>query len=146
VNDRAGWTADARLRLGGAAARGRLLVLDEPLSLWGGLDPANGLVIEPHHPQYGQSLAGRLVAMPAGRGSSSSSSVLAEALRAGTGPRALLLRAPDGILLVGALVARELYSVDCPILALRPTDYRRLRSGDEVIIETGGRLRVRRLT
>jgi uncharacterized protein len=144
VRDRAGWTADARPLLAGSA-RGRLLVLDEPLSLWGGIDPHTGLVIDPHHPQHGDSLAGRVVAMPAGRGSSSSSSVLAEALRAGTGPCALLLGAPDGILLVGALVARELYAVECPILLLGAAEFRRLRSGDQVSIEAGGRMRVRRI-
>ena len=32
---------------------GRALVLDEPLSLWGGMDPATGEVIDAHHPQRG---------------------------------------------------------------------------------------------
>ena len=40
-------------------ASGEALVLDEPLSLWGGLDPASGEVIEPRHPQRGASLAER---------------------------------------------------------------------------------------
>jgi uncharacterized protein len=145
VIDRPGWTADARSLLPGAAD-GRALVLDAPLSLWGGLDPRSGTIIDPRHPQHGQSLAGMVVAMPAGRGSSSSSSVLAEALRLGAGPRALLLRRPDGILLVGALVARLLYEIDCPVLLLRPSDYRRLSSGDHVVIASGHRLRVRPLT
>ncbi len=60
-------------------ATGEVLLLDEPLSLWGGLDPATGRLIDVHHPQVGAALAGRVVAMPAGRGSSSSSYVLAEA-------------------------------------------------------------------
>ncbi|HWH37433.1 MAG TPA: DUF126 domain-containing protein [Candidatus Limnocylindrales bacterium] len=145
MSDRAGWTAEGRPLLAGSA-RGRLLVLDEPLSLWGGLDPRDGRLIDGHHPQHGASLRDRLVALPAGRGSSSSSSVLAEALRAGTGPRALLLRHADGILLVGALVARELYAVECPIVVLAAADYRRLRTDDEALIERGGRISVRRLT
>ena len=40
-------------------ARGLALVLDEPLSLWGGLDPATGHVIEPRHPQHGSPVSGR---------------------------------------------------------------------------------------
>jgi predicted aconitase with swiveling domain len=145
MNDRAGWTAEARPLLGGLAS-GTLLVLDEPLSMWGGLDPSSGLVIDTHHSQHGTSLAGRLVALPAGRGSSSSSSVLAEALRLGTGPHALLLAEPDGILLVGALVARMLYGSSCPVLLLEADDHRRLRTGDKATVDRHHRLHVRPLT
>ncbi len=59
----------------------------EPLSLWGGLDPTTGLVMDQSHPQLGVSLTGCIVIMPHGRGSSSSSSVLADSLRSGTGGR-----------------------------------------------------------
>jgi predicted aconitase with swiveling domain len=142
VNDRAGWTADGRPLLAGAA-RGRLLVLDAPLSLWGGLDPASGEIVDLHHPQAGARLRGMVVALPAGRGSSSSSSVLAEAIRTGNGPRALLLADPDGILLIGALVARELTGRSCPVLVLRAADYRRLRSGAQVAISAAGHIQVR---
>ena len=94
------------------------LVLDEPLSLWGGMDPATGELIDVHHPQQGANLAGRVVVMPAGRGSSSSASVLAEAVRAGTAPAAFVLGEPDLILSIGAAVAEELYGVTVPIVVL----------------------------
>ena len=86
-------------------AHGELLRLTEPLSLWGGFDSKTGLVIDRGHPQVGLSLAGRIVVMPYGRGSSSSSSVFAEALRLGTGPAALVLDEPDWILVIGVLGA-----------------------------------------
>lgn len=91
------------------------LVLGAALSLWGGLDPADGTIVDARHPQSGASVARRLLVMPAVRGSSSSSSVLAEALRLGVGPAGILLGAPDGILVAGALVARELYGTVCPM-------------------------------
>ena len=47
------------------------LVLDEPLSFWGGLDPKTGLIIDEQHPQKGQSVAGRVLLMPGTRGSTS---------------------------------------------------------------------------
>ena len=97
-------------------AEGEALILDEPLSMWGGADPATGLIIEPAHPQHGQSLAGKDLVMAHGRGSSSSSSVLAELLRRGVGPAAIVLREPDSILAIGALVAGELYGSVCPIV------------------------------
>ena len=101
-------------------ASGPLLALAEPLSLWGGVDPATGRIVEPRHADHGASIAGRILLMPAVRGSSSSSSILAELLRAGAGPRAIVLGEPDEILVVGAVVARELYGVECPVLRLAP--------------------------
>jgi predicted aconitase with swiveling domain len=95
---------------------GKALVLDEPLSFWGGLDPVTGRLIDAHHPQLGATLADRVLAMPSGRGSSSSSYVFAEAIRAGTAPVAVVLAEPDPILALGAIVASELYGVDVPIV------------------------------
>lgn len=96
------------------------LVLDEPLSLWGGVDPASGEIIDVHHPQRGANVSGRVLVMPAGRGSSSSASVLAEAVRAGTAPAAIVLGEPDLILSIGSAVAEELYGVRVPVVVLPP--------------------------
>ena len=97
---------------------GSALVLDEGLSLWGGMDPATGQLIDVRHPQHGVSLTGRIVVMPSGRGSSSSASVLAEAVRAKTAPAAILLAEPDLILSIGSVVAEELYGVVVPVVVL----------------------------
>ena len=86
-------------------ATGEVLVLDEPLSFWGGLDPETGTLIDSHHPQAGDVLGGRVLVMPSGRGSSSSSYVLAEAIRAGTAPVAVVLGEADAIVALGAIVA-----------------------------------------
>lgn len=99
---------------------GPVLSLDEPLSFWGGMDPHDGRIIDRHHPQHGQVLSGRVLLLPAGRGSSSSSSVLAEAIRLGTAPAALVLGEADAIIALGALAASELYEVAVPIVVVRP--------------------------
>jgi predicted aconitase with swiveling domain len=119
-------------------ARAGALVLDEPLSFWGGVDPASGRIIDRHHPQHGRSVAGRILVMPSGRGSSSSSSVLAEAVRAGTGPAGIVLREPDGIVALGALVAAELYGSEVPVVVLAPADYDRVRSLDVIRVRAAG--------
>lgn len=95
------------------------LVLDEPLSLWGGVEPTTGEIVDVHHPQRGERLAGLVLVMPAGRGSSSSASVLAEMVRLGTAPSAIVLGEPDLILAIGAEVAWELYGVRLSI-SVRP--------------------------
>jgi len=121
---------------------GRALVLDEGLSLWGGMDPVTGELIDAHHPQRGVMLGGRIVVMPSGRGSSSSASVLAEAVRAGTAPIAFLLAEPDLILAIGSAVAEELYGVVLPILVLSAPELASIEEGDELRVLPGGTVEV----
>lgn len=135
------WTAVGRVLVAGEA-RGPVLVLDEPLSFWGGLAADTGVIIDRRHPQSGQSVAGRVLVMTAGRGSSSSSTVLAEALRAGFGPAAILLLQPDEIVAVGALVIELLGGQTIPIIQMRSDDHAALRTGDSIEIERQGRLTV----
>jgi uncharacterized protein len=91
------------------------LKLTEPLSFWGGIDPESGRIIDASHPQVGESISGKILRMPHSRGSSSSPSVLAEALRLGTGPAAIVLDKPDPMVVLGALVARLLYGIECRV-------------------------------
>jgi uncharacterized protein len=98
--------------------RGDVLVLREPLSFWGGFDPETGTVIDTHHPQLGACLSGRVLFMVWGRGSSSSSSVLADAIRLGTAPAAIVLAEPDLVIALGALVAAELYGLSIPVVVV----------------------------
>jgi uncharacterized protein len=126
---------EARALVAGTA-EGRPLLLDEPLSFWGGVDPASGDIIDARHPQHGANVAGRILVMPSGRGSSSSSSVLAEAIRAGTAPAAIVLGEADPILALGAIVARELYGLTIPIVvsSTRP----RVSDGELVRVRATG--------
>jgi predicted aconitase with swiveling domain len=104
-------------------AQAEALVLDEPLSFWGGLDPVTGRIVEVGHPQHGAVVTGRILVMPSGRGSSSSATVLAEAIRLGTGPAGIVLRERDDIVVVGALVAAELYGIVVPIVVVDEGTY-----------------------
>ncbi|MDY0882223.1 aconitase X swivel domain-containing protein [Dongia soli] len=97
-------------------AEAAMIVLSVPLSFWGGIDAATGKIIDHSHPDLGRFIAGSILVMPSGRGSSSSSSVLAETIRRGTGPRGIVLAHPDPILTVGAIVAQALYDLRCPIV------------------------------
>ena len=98
-------------------AEGVSLVLDEPLSWWGGIDLSDGTVIDRNHPQFGAGTTGRILILPYGRGSSNGSAVLAEVIRSGTGPAGLVLQAVDPILVVGVMAAAELYpDRPCPLV------------------------------
>jgi uncharacterized protein len=117
---------------------GTALVLDEPLSLWGGVDPSTGLIIDARHPQRGESVTGRVLVMRSGRGSSSSASVLAEAIRAGTAPAGILLGEPDLILAIGSAVGEELYGVRVPVVVLDATTLGTIRDGAAVAVDADG--------
>jgi predicted aconitase with swiveling domain len=102
------------------------------------VDPSDGRIIDQHHPQRGQSVRGKVLVMPSGRGSSSSSSVLAETLRAGTGPVAIVLAEPDPILALGAVVATELYGGSIPVVVVDRGAYDGITAGQVLRIELDG--------
>jgi len=118
-------------------ARGRLAWAPVGLSFWGGVDPASGRVIDHHHPLHGLELAGRILAIPSGRGSCTGSAVLLELLLAGRGPAALLLAEPDEILSLGAIVAEELFGRSLPVVSLGAEAFAALADRDEVAVGDG---------
>ncbi|KVC99046.1 aconitase subunit 2 [Burkholderia ubonensis] len=116
-----------------------VLVLDEPLSFWGGYDSAAGRIIDRGHPLVGASLAGRIMVMAHAKGSSSSSSVLAEAVRNGTGPVGIVLKERDLIISIGAIVAAELYAIEVPVVCVAERVYDAIvRASGPVRIEAAG--------
>jgi uncharacterized protein len=124
---------DAETLVPGAAA-GAPLLLDEPLSFWGGLDPVLGAIIDRRHPQRGLNVGGRVLMMPAGRGSSGGSAILAEALRLGKGPAGILMLERDAIVVVGAMVAAELYGRACPVALASERDWPALAAAVRLVV------------
>ncbi len=127
----------ARILAGGRAS-GPALVLPEALSLWGGLDPETGEIIDRRHPNSGDNVAGKALVLPLGRGSSSASSILLEAVRQGTAPAAIILAETDAILALGAAVAREMYDQAPPVVVVDTAVYQQLRTGQTVTINEDG--------
>ncbi|WP_223528444.1 aconitase X [Pseudomonas sp. GL-R-19] len=109
------------------AAQGALLFADVGLSFWGGVDPCTGEVIDRHHPLSGQHLAGRVLAIPSGRGSCTGSSVLMELISNGHAPAALVLAEADEILTLGVLVAQTIFARSLPVLCIGPEAFAALR-------------------
>lgn len=99
-------------------AEGELLFAEMGLSFWGGVDPFTGEVIDRHHPLSGQNLAGRVLAIPSGRGSCTGSSVMMELLSGEHAPSALVLAEADEILTLGVLVAELLFQRSIAVLCI----------------------------
>ena len=112
----------------GGEAGGSTLALDEPLSFWGGYDAETGAIIDQHHPQVGTVISGAVVVMTTGRGSSSASSVIAEAIRLGTAPAAIIMLEADEIVALGAIVADELYGLRMPVVVVDPATFETARA------------------
>ncbi len=138
---RSGPVSEVTVLVAGAAS-GSALVLEEPLSFWGGIDPETGRIIDRRHPQLGLEVTGRILVMPIGRGSSSSSTVFAEAIRRGTAPAAVFLHEIDPIVALGAVVAQRLYGTTVPVVLVDPALAEGIRTGSQVDLDESGRVRV----
>ena len=126
------------------SANGIALVSREPLSFWGGYDWKTGEIVDRRHPLSGSNANGKVLAIPFTRGSSTTTAVLLEAIRAHTAPAAIITTATDFFFALASIVADELYSRPIPLIALSETDFARLRTGDQIQIHDQGKITIRR--
>ena len=121
-------------------AAGVALVTSEALSFWGGFDFNTGTIIDAHHPLVGVRAAGRILAVPFSKGSSTTTAVLLEAVRAGTAPAAILTTGVDSFFALASIVADVMYGKSFPVIALEPSDFASLVSGERLRVDTSGRI------
>src|SRR5512147_2567571 len=127
------------------SASGPALVSREPLSFWGGYDWKTGEIIDRRHQLSGAIASGKILAIPFTRGSSTTTAVLLEAIRAGTAPSAILTTDVDFFFALASVVADELYSSPLPLVALDEQDFEQLKTGDEIHIKEDGNLIVNKI-
>lgn len=120
------------------SATGRALTTGEPISMWGGLDPATGGVIDRHHSLYGQCLTGRILVLPSGRGSCSASGVLLESIRNGTSPAGIIVSQIDPIIGLGAILGEELCDRVVPVILVSAHERESLQDGQVITISEAG--------
>jgi predicted aconitase with swiveling domain len=124
----------------GRGGNGEALVLDEPISFWGGVDPKTGRIADVRHPQHGKSIAGKVLFLPGTIGSSSASAVLLELVHNGHAPAALVMHEPDAILLLGLIVAKEM-GWETPVAVRLDRDtFPRVNVDAVLSISSGGRV------
>jgi len=125
-------------------AWGEALVSDDPLSFWGGYDYQTGEITDRRHPLSGAIASGRVLAVPFTRGSSTTTAVLLEAVRAGTAPAAILTTGVDSFFALASIVAKEMYAKPVPIVALTRDEFAMLRTGDHLNIDEDGSIHIQR--
>jgi predicted aconitase with swiveling domain len=121
-------------------AHGLVVASREPLSFWGGYDYYTGEIIDRRHPLSGQRVGGCILALPFTRGSSTTTAVLLEAVKAGTAPAAILTNQPDAFFALASIVADELYRTPFPLVVLDEEDFSALHSGMQAVVELDGQV------
>ena len=100
-------------------ATGEALVSSMGISFFGGVDPESGMVVERDHELEGQSIAGKVLVFPTGKGSTVGSYTLYRLKRAGKAPAAIINSECETITAVGCIIA-EIPCIDqVPINELR---------------------------
>ncbi|GAB1363898.1 aconitase X [Rhodobacter sp.] len=123
----------ARSILGGQAS-GPVIATQEPLSFWGGVDPATGGIIDVHHPLHGRCITGSILMMPSTRGSCTGSGVLLDLALTGRAPAALIFSEPEDVVTLGALIAAGMFGRPLPVLRLSPVARARLAQAESATI------------
>ena len=123
-------------------AEGEALVTHDALSFWGGYDFTTGTIIDKHHPLAGVCAAGRILAVPFSKGSSTTTAVLLEAVRAGTAPAAIVTTGTDAFFALASIVANEMYGKPFPVIALEAEDFAKLQTGQRLAVHGDGRITV----
>ncbi len=125
-----------------AAAQGPVLHLTAPLSFWGAFEPRTGVILDVHHPQCGACVTGAILLMRESKGSGSAPGAIAEAIRLGTAPAAIVLVTPDINLAVGAEVAAVLYRRACAVVTVTDAEFQRLAGAARLHIAADGEIAI----
>ncbi|WP_258084932.1 DUF126 domain-containing protein [Thermococcus thermotolerans] len=89
----------------GGKAEGELVVSQKPLSFLGGVDPETGIVTDAESDIRGQSIAGKILAFPRGKGSTVGSYVIYALKKNGKAPKAIIVGEAETIVATGAIIA-----------------------------------------
>jgi predicted aconitase with swiveling domain len=108
-------------------AVGEALVTSMGISFYGGVDPETGRVVEKGHELEGQSIAGRVLVFPTGKGSTVGSYTLYRLKKAGLAPAAIVNLESETITAVGCIIS------DIPCVDHIPIE--RLKTGMQVRVD-----------
>ncbi len=110
-------------------AEGEALVTTQPISFYGGVDPNTGVIIEKGHELQGQSVKGKILVFPTGKGSTVGSYTLYRMKKSGTAPAGMINKECETIIAVGAIIS-EIPCVD-------KVDISKIKTGAKVAVENG---------
>lgn len=108
-------------------AEGQALVTSQGISFFGGVDPDTGVVVERGHELEGQSIAGKVLVFPRGKGSTVGSYTLYRLKHNGLAPVGIINTECETITAVGCIIS-EIPCVD-------QIDISQIRTGETILID-----------
>ena len=108
-------------------AEGAAIVSTEPIGFYGGIDAQTGIVIEQGHPLEGESVTGKVLVFPNGKGSTVGSYVIYGLEKNGVGPVAIVNQETETIVATGAILA----GVPC----VDGIDISTIKTGDRLVVD-----------
>jgi predicted aconitase with swiveling domain len=103
------------------------LVSSKPISFLGGVDPADGKIIEKNHDLCGECIKGKVLCFPYGHGSTVGSYVMYSLAKKHLSPKAIINQTADPVVVVGAIIA------DIPMID--KIDITQIRTGDTIEVD-----------
>lgn len=103
------------------------LVSTKPLSFLGGVNPANGEIVEKDHDLHGKCVKEKVLCFPHGHGSTVGSYVLYSLAKRNLAPKAMINQTADPVVVVGAIIA-EVPMID-------QVDIGQIKNGDIVEVD-----------
>jgi len=114
---------------------GELLTTNQPISFWGGVDPAKGLINDPRHELFGKSIVGKVLAFPYGKGSAAAPMVILELVRAKKAPAALIQIEADPLLVSGPIICKHFYGQTIPVVTVNSEGFQLLKTGLHAVVD-----------
>lgn len=115
-------------------AEGEAIVSTVPIGFYGNVDPDTGVIIEKNHPLEGQSIAGKILVFPTGKGSTVGSYTMYRLKKNGKAPTGMIVAESEPIIAVGAIIS-DIPMVDKVDISTIKTGMRVKIDGDTVETE-----------
>ena len=115
-------------------AAGQALVTTQGISFFGGVDPETGVVVERGHELEGQSITGKVLVFPTGKGSTVGSYTLYRLKHNGLAPAAIINAVCETITAVGCIIS-EIPCVDQIAIEQISSDVLIRIDGGNVLVE-----------
>lgn len=108
---------------------GKALVTHQPLSFLGDVNPKDGRIQDPKQEVYGESIVGKVLVFPQGKGSTVGSYVMYQLKKNGKAPAAIVNVSSETIVAVGAIIS------NIPLIHKLEVDpFRAIKSGSNVLV------------
>ncbi|EBR4705535.1 TPA: DUF126 domain-containing protein [Salmonella enterica subsp. enterica serovar 1,4,[5],12:b:-] len=108
-----------------------VFLVEQAFSFIGDFDPQTGALLIPHHPRYGESLAGKALVCPGGKGGTMAPFLIYEAYQQGNAPAAIICNRADPILFESAM------AINIPIFDSFEGDVLALLKNGQLVIING---------